>query len=85
MSVEMSTQSTGHENARRALAEIRACRAELQAFFDDLLTRWDELVGEGLMREMVRQQAQWRTDHKTLHRQIEQLTSVAAELAAVLQ
>jgi hypothetical protein len=85
MSVEMSAQSAGRENARLALAELRACRAELQAFFDDLLTGWDEGDEQSLRCAIVRQQAQWQTDHEALQRQIERLTSLASELTAVLR
>jgi hypothetical protein len=85
MPVEMSARSAEHENARQALAEIRACRIELQAYIDDLFDQGRRWAGEEWMHELDRQQTQWRTDQESLHRQIEQLTILVSKLAEVLR
>jgi hypothetical protein len=84
MSVELPNQSVDGDPARSALADIRACHGELQAFVTGVFDQIDRLADSLLAREIVCQQARHQAEHEAVQRQIDQISSVAAELAKSL-
>ena len=84
MPVESSNQSGGWNCTRAALAEIRACPGELQTFVSGMFNQLDGLTDDLLARELTRQQVQRQAEREALQGQIDQLASVAAELAEAL-
>ena len=84
MPVESSNQSGGWNCTREALAEIRTCPSGLQTFVSGMFDQLDGLTDDLLARELTRQQVQRQAEREALQGQIDQLASVAAELAEAL-
>jgi hypothetical protein len=65
-----------------AVAELRACSDEMQAFVAGVFENLEEMADQLSTRERVGRHAQQQAERKALQDQIEQLASVTAELAA---
>lgn len=84
MSVDLLNSSIRGENARNALAEIRACAGELQAFVAGEFDRIEALADEIIARQTSRDQTRHRAERKMMQDQIDQLARVAAEVAELV-
>ncbi len=80
MLADLSNLTAGHNCVRDALAEIRACHSELQAFVTGMFDQLDELVTGRLDPNALRTDGPQEPDREALKDQIERLAAVAAEL-----
>lgn len=81
MSVESPNPSSDWNCAREALAEMRACPGELQAFVSGAFDRLAAMTDELLAHELAHNQTPRKGQRDALQDQIDCLDSVAVELA----
>jgi predicted TPR repeat methyltransferase len=81
MSVESTRQASGWDCASQALAEIRACPGELEAFVSGLFDEFGKLVDDLLVHELAQDQAQPKKETAAMQEQIDRLAAMVADLA----
>ena len=84
MSVDLSNQFADVNDARKALAEVRALHDEMQKFVTDVFDRLAELADEYRSRPTTDREVSRRTEGEAVQNQVDQLTSVAAQLTELL-
>ncbi len=84
MSVDLLNPSIRGEKAKNALAEIRACSGELQAFVNGEFDRIEALADEIVARQTSHDQTRHQAERKMMQDQIDQLARVAADVAELV-